>query len=82
MKRNLESGYNSMTGVSLNLFTEDNMRQMHLATMELLSEMGVKVLSKEARDVLGESGCDVNHDTEIVKIPEYVPFMEKQRSLM
>ena len=53
MKRNLESGYNSMTGVSLNLFTEDNMRQMHLATMELLSEMGVKVLSKEARDVLG-----------------------------
>lgn len=72
MKRNLESGYSSMTGVSLNLFTPDNLRQLHLATMELLYEMGVRVLSKDARDVMEKAGCEVNHDTEIVRIPEFV----------
>lgn len=72
MKRNIESGYKNMAGVSLNLFTEDNLRQMHLATMELLYEVGIHVLSKEAREVMKKAGCEVNHETEIVRIPEHV----------
>ncbi|MCP4695143.1 MAG: Trimethylamine methyltransferase MttB, partial [Desulfobacterales bacterium] len=53
----------------LSVLSDDDLDQIHLATLDVLWSIGIKVKSPRARAVMGDHGCVVNEKTEIVKIP-------------
>lgn len=61
-----------LQGVQLELFSEDDMRAIHYASMEVFLNPGVQVSDPEARAIFKEAGCEVDEKTQIVKIPEYL----------
>lgn len=50
-----------------NRFTEKELEKIHFASMEIMSQVGIKFESEEARSILEEHGCTV--EGEIVKFP-------------
>ncbi|MHA2287549.1 MAG: trimethylamine methyltransferase family protein [Promethearchaeota archaeon] len=54
----------------IEVFTKDELEAVHSASMTLLSEVGIKVDAKEARDVLKEKGAEVDENTNFVRFPE------------
>ncbi len=56
-------------GFSLSCFSNDDMYTIHLATLEILQQTGVRVESDEAMDVFEESGASVKREKKLVKIP-------------
>ncbi|NYE58498.1 trimethylamine--corrinoid protein Co-methyltransferase [Carboxydothermus ferrireducens DSM 11255] len=61
-----------MEGIGLRMFTEDELYDIHLATLDLLWHVGVKVESEQAREIFYSHGCIVNPETQIVKIPPHL----------
>ncbi len=53
----------------LNVFSNDDLEQIHMATLDVLWNIGMQVKSAQAREILGDNGCTVDEKTEIVKIP-------------
>lgn len=51
----------------IEILSEDQVETIHHASLKLLSEMGLEFMSPEARTILEKAGCDVDHDTMIVK---------------
>jgi trimethylamine--corrinoid protein Co-methyltransferase len=66
----INSGYNARVTPGLQLLSEDQKRQVHQATLELLRRTGVRVLLPEVRDLLEEAGCWM--DGERVYIPPHL----------
>jgi trimethylamine--corrinoid protein Co-methyltransferase len=71
-RRSLKAGVDRCSGFGLKMFTEEELFDIHCATLEVLKNTGIKVESKEAQEILGDGGCDVNPKTGIVKFPAYV----------
>ena len=69
---NAFAGFNYLEGVELNLFTRDELKAIHYATMEVLMNPGIQVSDAEARKIFKENGCEVDDKTQVVKIPEYL----------
>lgn len=61
-----------MEGIGLKMFTDDELYDIHLATLDLLWNVGVKVESEEARQILSDNGCALDPVTHIVKIPAHL----------
>ena len=59
-----------LNGVRIELFSEDECREIDYATRDVLSNYGVQVSDEEAMHVFEDHGCDVNWETKMVKIPE------------
>ena len=72
MKRRLKAGIKRNSGFSLNVMTEDECHEIHLATLEVLKDTGVFVESKEALEVFDGGGCRVDPKTKTVKFPAWV----------
>jgi trimethylamine--corrinoid protein Co-methyltransferase len=53
----------------LNVLSDDDLEQIHLATLDVLWNIGLKIKSPKAREVFGDNGCVVDQKTEIVKVP-------------
>ena len=56
----------------LNVFSPDDLERIHLATLDVLWNVGVQVKSQEAREIFGDNGCVVDKKTDIVKIPPHL----------
>ncbi|KXB06795.1 hypothetical protein AKJ54_01095 [candidate division MSBL1 archaeon SCGC-AAA382K21] len=56
---------------SYNLLTEDQIKEIHHSTLEILETVGVKVEGEEALQLLSDVGCEVNND-KTVKFPNWV----------
>ncbi|MCK4858775.1 MAG: trimethylamine methyltransferase family protein, partial [candidate division Zixibacteria bacterium] len=56
--------------LGLNLFTSDQCEELHLASLEVLDSVGVKVHEKEALDLLHSAGARI--DTNLVRIPAWM----------
>lgn len=65
------AGFRESGGLSLNMFTQDEMDAIHNASMEVLSSTGVLIGSPEAREALVEAGASV-YDGDLVRIPEWM----------
>lgn len=63
---------NRVKGFGLNMFSDDELYEIHMATLEVLEKTGIKVYDEEARDYFKKGGCWVNDETMIVKFPNYV----------
>ncbi len=72
MTRNLHAGRHLSAGLSLNILTEDELQEIHYGTLEVLSETGVFVEDRDARDCFEQGGADVDPDTNIVRIPPHM----------
>lgn len=72
MTRNLHAGKDRNGGLSLNILSEDDLDEIHLGTLEVLSETGVFVEDPDALACFGDHGADVDTAKRIVRIPPHM----------
>ena len=72
MKRRPKAGIKRNSGFGLNLMTDDELHEIHLATLEILKNVGVFVENEEALEIYHGAGCTVDADSKTVKIPHYI----------
>ncbi|MBW2611823.1 MAG: trimethylamine methyltransferase family protein [Deltaproteobacteria bacterium] len=72
MKRNLHAGKRLSGGLSLNILTDDELDEIHLATLEILEKTGLFVEDEEALAIFDGGGAFVDAKKKIVKFPSYV----------
>lgn len=72
MKRPLKSGKLSSGGFSLNVLTDDELYEIHLATLEVLKDTGVYVESEEAREIFSAGGAEIDEKTKVVTFKPYI----------
>lgn len=72
MRRNSHAGYLQSGGLSLNMFTQDELYEIHLATLDVLQHTGVYFEDEEAREILADNGAIVNPETHVVTFPPYM----------
>jgi trimethylamine---corrinoid protein Co-methyltransferase len=71
MRRNLHAGHRGSGGLRLEMFTSDELDDLHLATLDVLERTGIFVETEEAREILAGAGCRVGDDR-VVHIPGHV----------
>jgi len=59
-------------GFSINVFTDDELYEIHLATLEVMEKTGLFVQDEEALDIFDGGGAIVDRKTKNVKFPPYV----------
>lgn len=69
-----KSVFDILQGFSLKSFQRNQIERLHLATLEVLQNTGVKVESKEAAEIFSDAGAFVQQVSNyyIVKIPSYI----------
>ncbi|HEB33269.1 MAG TPA: hypothetical protein ENI15_20720 [Spirochaetes bacterium] len=76
------SGVVPVKGGQTKVLSGDQIIDLHAATVEILEEIGIKVLHNDALEIMEGNGCIVDFDKKIVKVPEDVlmKFVEKAPS--
>lgn len=59
-------------GLGIEMFTQDELNDIHWATVEVLEKTGLWVEDEEALDLYADGGCRVDRASHKVYIPEYV----------
>ena len=72
MRRNLLAGKRHSGGFSLSAFTDDELNEIHLATLEIMEQTGLFVEDDEAVEILAGAGAIVDGKNKIVKFPPYL----------
>jgi len=72
VKRNLHAGGARSRGLSVTVFTESEIDDIHLATLEILERTGVFVEGDEALDIFKDGGCRIDRETRMVRIPPHI----------
>lgn len=72
MKPNTNTGKILNRGFGLDLFSDDELYQIHLATLEVLERTGLFIETDEALEIFDGAGAEVDRENKIVKIPPYV----------
>lgn len=70
--RNLQAGVQSFKGLGLNMLSRDDLETLHLATLDLLRNTGIKAESREALELFAEGGADVDFESGLVRMPAYM----------
>jgi trimethylamine---corrinoid protein Co-methyltransferase len=70
--RNLQAGTSRFNGLGLNILTDDELETLHFATLDVLRNTGIRVESREAKDLFAAGGADVDYDSGLVKMPAYM----------
>jgi len=70
--RNQHAGLRTSGGFSLNVFTAEELEEIHLATLEVLERAGVYCDGPEALAIFAAGGCSVDREAGIVTCPAYV----------
>lgn len=72
MPKNTRAGYNQHMGFGLSVFSDEALYALHLATLEVLHDVGIGVGDGEAQERLAAVGCDVDRANNVVRMPNYV----------
>ncbi len=72
LKRNFYAGRQLSGGLSLNIFTDNELNEIHLATLEVLEKTGLFVADEEALEIFHGGGAKIDRTNKIVKIPAYI----------
>jgi len=72
MKRNIQAGKRTGGGLEFNVFTEDELHDIHTATLEILWKTGIFAETEEALEIFDGGGAIVDPKNKIVKIPPHV----------
>lgn len=68
----MHAGKRQSGGFSLNIFSDDELYEIHLATLEVLQKTGIFVEDQEALDIFDGGGAVVDPENKMVKIPPYL----------
>ena len=72
MARNVHAGINTLHGFGAQLFTDDELYSLHLATLEILRDVGIGITAPDAQEALAAVGCIVDKKNGVVHFPNYV----------
>ena len=72
MKRNLQAGRPGSGGLSLSVFTEAELADIHLGALEVLERAGLWVEADDALDIYSDGGCLVDRAARTVCIPPHM----------
>ncbi len=72
MKRNHHAGRQLTGGLSLNILSQDELEQIHLATLEVLADTGLFVEADAALNVFESGGARVDRAEKRVRIPAHI----------
>lgn len=61
-----------LKGGQLKVLSEEDIHQVHMATLEVLEDIGVKIENRPALELMADNGCRVDFNKQMVKVPEYV----------
>ena len=67
----MNSGFRTQCVPSYRLLTEDQIKEIHRASLEVLETVGVRLLHEEAVELLRDAGCRVK-DGDVVQIPNWL----------
>ncbi len=56
----------------LNVFSQDDLEQIHRATLDVLRNVGIQVKSAKAKEIFSGHGCNVNEKNDVVNIPPHL----------
>ncbi len=70
--RNFHPGKHRSQGLGLNSLTDDELFDIHLATLEVLEKTGLFIETEQALDVFDGAGAEVDRQKKIVKLPPYL----------
>jgi len=56
----------------VDILSRDQLYSLHLASLELLEEVGVRVLSEEALELCDQAGAEVDFKRQVVRMPQYL----------
>jgi trimethylamine--corrinoid protein Co-methyltransferase len=57
-------------GGQLELFTRDQIRDFHLATLNVLEDVGIAVHDRNAATILADAGAEFDEKTGVVRLPQ------------
>lgn len=63
---------NGLKGRFYEPLTKEELYVVHVASLKVLENTGVKVYAPEAVDILKKAGCDVDAKTDTIRIPQYL----------
>lgn len=72
MAKFYQAGVNKLSGMGLQLFSDDELYAIHCATLDVLQNAGIKVISEEAREIFAGGGAIIEPEKCIVKIPPHM----------
>lgn len=72
MRRNPRAGSRKSGGFRLEVFSDDELQEIHLATLEVLGRTGVFVEDEEALAIFAEAGADVDRERRVVRLPAHL----------
>jgi len=72
MIRNQHAGKLKSGGLSLNILNNDELEQIHSATLEVLFRTGIFVEDEEALEIFHGAGARVDKKTKVVKLPAHL----------
>ena len=72
MNRAICSGKFQIKGIDFKVLSDDEITDIHYASLEILEKTGVYVEDDDAIDLFHSIGCRVDIDKKIVKIPHYL----------
>ena len=67
MRRIPVAGISTLKGWGMNTLTQDDLEQIHAATLDVLQSTGIYVDHDEALSILEKGGCWVNKKTKVVR---------------
>ncbi|MFW6301593.1 MAG: trimethylamine methyltransferase family protein [Bacillota bacterium] len=70
--RNPQANYPVKNGISVDMFSEAELREIHNATLETLAKMGINITNQEALAIFENDGAKVDRSNGRVKIPAYI----------
>jgi trimethylamine--corrinoid protein Co-methyltransferase len=65
------AGFKSQCVPAYRILTEDHIKEIHRATLELLETIGVRVMAPEGIQILKDAGCRIKDDN-IVRFPNWL----------
>lgn len=72
MRRNMHAGKRPNRGLRFEVFSEDDLEEIHLATLEILENVGLYFADDEALEALHGAGAVIDRTKRVAKLPPYV----------
>ncbi len=72
MKRNLHAGKRHSGGFRLDVFSDDELDDIHLATLEVLEKTGIFVENDDALALFDGAGARIDKKKKVVKLPPFI----------